>query len=189
MMTAIALLTAEVESGQREIERLTAEAAALRMFQLTQINRINDLTIERDTLQIQLDSMQVHETKLEDMERERDTLKTSAETWHKRYQDRCTTANDWRAMKGAEIEALEFERDTLRTFAQHIMQSWPCGDVDGGDLQDKAVELGLLKLTEPAPREPCGEGCECAQNCSADEFESGEVQCYRKTALLTGEKG
>ncbi len=87
------------------------------------------------------------------------------------------------------INKLIAERDTLRTFAKWVMEDWPDGDRDGGDLQDKAVELGLLKLTEPAPRESCGEDCRCAEYYSADEFASGEVECYRRTALLTGEKG
>lgn len=35
------------------------------------------------------------------------------------------------------------------------------GDVDGGDLQDKAVELGLLSSHEVT--EPCCEGCACSE--------------------------
>lgn len=88
---------------------------------------------------------------------------------------------------------VERERDTLRTFAKWVMEARSCVDVDmdgteidGGDLQDKAVELGLLKLTEPAPREPCGENCACNEYYSESEFRDGKVMCYRKTELLLG---
>jgi hypothetical protein len=87
----------------------------------------------------------------------------------------------------SEIERLTTERDTLRTFALHIMESWPEGDVDGGSLQDKALELGLLKQKIPMPRESCGEGCTCAEYFSDAEFRDGQVICYKKTVLLTGE--
>ena len=69
------------------------------------------------------------------------------------------------------------ERDALRKFAQAVMQSWPEGDVDGGELQDAAVAAGLLIGTEVS--ESCGEGCQC------DDF---PATCYRPTPLLTGEK-
>lgn len=68
------------------------------------------------------------------------------------------------------------ELSTLRAFAQRVMKNWPDGDVDGGELQDAAVECGLL-----APHkvnEPCGEGCRCAE---VGDF---PLICYRPTVLL-----
>ena len=80
---------------------------------------------------------------------------------------------------------LEAQVVQLRAFAQHIMQSWPIGDVDGDDLQAAAVKFGLLELKEPAPTEPCGDGCTCAEYLSKEEWADGVV-CYRKTPLLKG---
>lgn len=57
------------------------------------------------------------------------------------------------------------ELDKLRAFAQDVMQAWPIGDVDGGELQDYAIKHGLISL-----QDPWAEG----------------IECYRKTPLLTG---
>lgn len=74
-------------------------------------------------------------------------------------------------------------RDRLRKFAQAIMEAWPMGDIDGGHLQDMAVDHGLLR---PETRyKPCGESCGCAEYVGAEEFATG-VTCYRKTRLLLG---
>lgn len=73
--------------------------------------------------------------------------------------------------------------DALRAFAQDVMEAWPMGGLDGGDLQAAAEKHGLLK---PEIRhEPCGEGCSCAEYADAREFADG-VTCYRKTNLLKG---
>ncbi len=69
--------------------------------------------------------------------------------------------------------------DKLRAFAQAVMQAWPTGDVDGGDLQDAAIYHGLLTPVKVAA--PCNEtDCLCA--------EAGNLPgiCYRRTSLLTG---
>lgn len=50
------------------------------------------------------------------------------------------------------------------------------GDLDGGYLQDTAVECGLLAFVEVA--EPCGENCNCAEY--YDEF---PAQCLRETEV------
>src|SRR5688572_27501286 len=56
----------------------------------------------------------------------------------------------------------------LREFAQLVMDNWPHGDVDGGDLQEAAIRCGLL---EPQTRtEPCSEGCNCMDYYASDEW-------------------
>lgn len=79
------------------------------------------------------------------------------------------------------------ETEQLRKFAQHIMQAWPEGDVDGGYLQDTAIDCGLIREKNPAPTEPCGEFCACAEYYGSDEFSEGGVRCYQPTQILTGQ--
>jgi hypothetical protein len=80
------------------------------------------------------------------------------------------------------------ETDQLRGFARRVMQAWPEGDIEGFDLQDAAVEFGLLATKNPPPTESCGEGCTCAEYFNAEEFSSGGVLCFHRTELLTGRK-
>ena len=76
------------------------------------------------------------------------------------------------------------EADALRSFAQEVMECWPMGGIDGGELQDIAAKHGLLcPETRFAPCQK--EGCSCAEYASAQEFADGVI-CYRKTSLLTG---
>lgn len=86
----------------------------------------------------------------------------------------------------AHMDARQAEIAQLRGFAKRVMESWPHGGIDGGDLQDDAVEFGLLDPTTPT--ESCGEGCVCAEYASAEEFAAGEVRCFARTALLDGAK-
>lgn len=80
------------------------------------------------------------------------------------------------------------ENKKLRAFAQAIMEAWPEGGIEGDDLQEIAVKHGML--APEIRHEPCGEWCNC--NCLGD-FDSADwqrgVECYRRTALLTGEAG
>jgi hypothetical protein len=78
------------------------------------------------------------------------------------------------------------ELEALRAFAQEVMECWPLGDVDGGELQDIAVKHGLLY--EARPSEPCGEECDCRDSYHESDFLDGTVVCYRKTNLLTGDR-
>ena len=79
------------------------------------------------------------------------------------------------------LSAMQARVDGLRAFAQDVMESWPEGAPDGGDLQEFAERHGLLQPVEmPAP---CGEDCGCTEFLSADDF---PATCYRKTSLLTG---
>lgn len=75
--------------------------------------------------------------------------------------------------------------DQLRKFANRILEAWPEGYVDGGELQDAAIDSGLLRLKTPKPVEPCGENCRCADYYAWDEFEQG-IECYERTPCLTG---
>ena len=69
----------------------------------------------------------------------------------------------------------------LRSFARDVMETWPRGDLEGGDLQDLAVKHGLLV---PETRyTPCREECFCAEYATTEEFEDGVI-CYRRAALL-----
>lgn len=78
----------------------------------------------------------------------------------------------------------ELGTDALRAFAQEVMECWPMGGIDGGDLQDIAERHGLLR---PETRyAPCYEdGCNCAEYVTTSEFEQG-VTCFLKTPLLLG---
>ena len=84
------------------------------------------------------------------------------------------------------ISWLLSENKKLRAFAREVMESWPDGGIEGDDLQEIACRHGML---EPEMRfEPCGEWCNC-QNLNgldSDDWKGG-VECYRRTALLTGE--
>jgi len=53
-----------------------------------------------------------------------------------------------------------------------------CGDLDGGDLQEKAEDLGLL--VRVVMEEPCGEFCHCAEY--VDEW---PVHCLRLAEGIT----
>lgn len=85
------------------------------------------------------------------------------------------------ALNAAKLRA---EVEALRKFAQSVMEAWPMGDIDGCDLQDLAVDCGLLV---PEQRfAPCHEElCSCAEYAQPDEWAAG-VECFRKTPLLTG---
>lgn len=79
---------------------------------------------------------------------------------------------------------LQSTTSALRLFAQAIMERWPHGDVDDGDLQGIAVKHGLLSMS--APKAPCDDlKCGCREYYDLDEFTKGLVECYRKTELLT----
>lgn len=77
------------------------------------------------------------------------------------------------------------ENKKLRAFAQAIMEAWPEGGIEGDDLQEIAVKHGML--APEIRHEPCGEWCNCNAGVDVDggEWDRG-VECYRRTALLTG---
>lgn len=70
--------------------------------------------------------------------------------------------------------------EKLRAFTQFILEDWPEGGPDEFEIQDKAIEIGLLEGHDV--KEPCGEDCWCEEY--HGEF---PVICYRRTKVLTGE--
>lgn len=80
----------------------------------------------------------------------------------------------------ARVAELALENTSLRAFAQGVMEGWPQDDGIGAcELQEIATMHGLL--VKQTMTEPCGESCACAE---VGEF---PTECYRKTALLTGD--
>ncbi len=72
----------------------------------------------------------------------------------------------------------------LRAFAIAVMECWPDGGIDGGELQDLAIEHGLLLGV--TRYEPCShDRCACADVYSLSDFDAG-IQCYRRTDRLLG---
>ena len=66
----------------------------------------------------------------------------------------------------AQVQALaEFARWAIAEGA------WNGGDVDGGEIQEKAADLGIIHQIEVT--EPCGDECTCA------EWDDFPHQCYR----------
>ncbi len=92
------------------------------------------------------------------------------------------------AYEGATLVAHFVEENAkLRAFAREVMEAWPEGGIEGDDLQEIAVKHGML--APELRHEPCGEWCKCNAGVDVDsgEWERG-VECYRRTALLTGEE-
>ena len=77
------------------------------------------------------------------------------------------------------------ENKKLRAFAREVMAAWPEGGIEGDDLQEIAHRHGML--APEIRHEPCGEWCQCnSMNCLDSDDWKGGVECYRRTALLTG---
>ena len=83
----------------------------------------------------------------------------------------------WKAAQAA----MQAELAQLRGFAVDVMGAWPDGDIDGSDLQDMAVEHGLL--TAATVHQPCAGPCSCVDYVSDEQFDAG-VECYRKSQVL-----
>ena len=58
------------------------------------------------------------------------------------------------------------------------------GDIDGGSLQEKAIELGLLAYVTVT--EPCGEDCACMDYYASDEWPH---ECLRETSAAMRAEG
>jgi hypothetical protein len=89
-------------------------------------------------------------------------------------------------LQSAERERCAQEAKKLRAFAREVMEAWPEGGIEGDDLQEIAHRHGML--APEIRHEPCGEWCNCNAGVDVDggEWDRG-VECYRRTALLTGE--
>lgn len=91
------------------------------------------------------------------------------------------TSEYWKASHlagNAVIDRLEAEVEALRQFANEIISDTLAGaSFDGGDIQEMAIQYGLLQSEQR--NEPCGDVC----NCSEFGF---PVECFRKTKLLLG---
>jgi len=101
--------------------------------------------------------------------RERDTLTEIAEVACMPFPDLATKDE-----VVAKVVGLEAELTKLKAFALWALAGYrgdELGDIDGGDLQDKAEALGLL--VGVTVTEPCGEGCNCM---GWDDFPQ---TCYR----------
>ena len=83
----------------------------------------------------------------------------------------------------SQVRVIVAERDALRKFAQKVMESWPTSGMEALDLEEAALESGLIA---PVTRyEPCGDECTCAEAYHESAFKNG-MDCFQKTALLTG---
>lgn len=70
--------------------------------------------------------------------------------------------------------------EKLRGFANYLMEALAdTYTVDTGDIQDAAVEFGLLQAFEVSAS--CGDACVCV------EYGAFPQICYRKTAVLAGD--
>jgi hypothetical protein len=72
----------------------------------------------------------------------------------------------------------------LEAFFRELIElaDWPeGGDIDGFEFQDAAVKHGLLIPEQRT--EPCGEGCNCNQYYSDEEWTEGVI-CYRLAPAL-----
>lgn len=116
--------------------------------------------------------------------------------------------NDWQKITDAIIKKMRdgfiFDKKTtganhiikkLRAFANELMDEWPGGCLDGGDLQEIAVKHELLIPT--ARYKSCCEQCQnneyheccscaCVEYYTTEEWQEG-ITCYRKTELLKGD--
>lgn len=70
----------------------------------------------------------------------------------------------------------------LKGFALYMFSDFPEGMPDQFSMQDKALELGLLKKVKV--KKPCGMTCGCRVYYSAREWADGGVICHRRTDLL-----
>ena len=75
-----------------------------------------------------------------------------------------------------EIERLtELNQKLYEFFKEGVDCAFTAADWYGADIQEKAVELGLMHKVEAT--EPCGENCMC------EEIAGFPVDCYRPVSL------
>ena len=120
----------------------------------------------------QREAFEAHAT-TRDMSTDKYKTKPTAYYWS-------ATHEAWIAWQAAQA-AMQAELAQLRGFAVDVMGAWPDGDIDGSDLQDMAVEHGLL--TAATVHQPCAGPCGCVDYVSDEQFDAG-VECYRKSQVL-----
>ena len=116
---------------------------------------------ESECLYCQIEELEALTTRLEE---DRDDWRARCEAFHQ----------PWLYVE--EIKELQVERDLLIKWFKWTM--WTEGDwsgnIDGGDLQDQAEKMGLIKMV--TQEKPCrDDGCMCAEVCGTDEF---PVECF-----------
>lgn len=72
---------------------------------------------------------------------------------------------------------LEDEVKQLRGFVKAIFDRDCPFDISGDELQEMAIEHGLLEMY--TPREPCGDKCACSELNTPSAFKDGDVFCFR----------
>lgn len=92
--------------------------------------------------------------------------------------------NTARAATDEAVRAVEEEITRLRQYIEMVIRAecWDQESLDGGDLQDRAVEAGILAPVTAAAR--CGENCACSEY--GADF---PATCYRfawRQAATTG---
>ena len=83
----------------------------------------------------------------------------------------------------AERDAARAECDALRAFARAVLEGWPESAPDGFELQELAIEHGMLVGSTVTA--PCGDECQCAEYHGASDMAEGVI-CYRRSPLLGG---
>ena len=79
--------------------------------------------------------------------------------------------------RNREIADLEKRNESLTALAKlgrwvlQMRSDHDCADLDGGDIQDKAIDLGLLVGVEVT--KSCGENCNCAG------YDAFPLTCFR----------
>ncbi len=97
-------------------------------------------------------------------------IKAREEKRNARSQEKCNAYME-RLRKNERARKIDYSLSEFARWVIHAHRS-ESGDVDGASIQDKLIELGLLR--EVTVTEPCGENCRCAEYW--DEFPN---QCLR----------
>ena len=146
-----------------EIEKLQAEVSDLRFQARNLIVSVDKLAAERDALQAIING---------------DWPKN-----HKLDQDRVSLPAYVVGLE-KQNDKLKAERDALARFVNWIVEDHPESYPDVFAIQDEAERVGIF--INAKPKEPCGEGCQCAEYYSGEEWDAGEVKCLRLAQWIKG---
>ena len=87
-----------------------------------------------------------------------------------------------------EIATLQAENASLLALAMlglwvlNTRDDGDCADLDGEDIQNKAIQLGLIAEVDAI--EPCGDGCRCLAELGLSEFPTPCLQLTDKAKVL-----